>query len=86
MIVHFQKDFKKELRALPKKHQEQFLKRLDVFLKNPHHPILNNHKLGGKLQGRRSINVTGDIRAIYEEISKDAVLFLMIGSHNKLYG
>lgn len=85
MTAHFSKDFKKELNALPTKHQEQFLKRLDIFLKNPYHPILNNHKLGGKLEGMRSVNVTGDIRAIYQEINKTNVLFLMIGSHGKLY-
>ena len=85
MIVDFHKSFKKELKMLPKKGQEQFLKRFELFLQNPNHPILNNHKLKGGLEGMRSINIMGDIRLIYEEVGKNKVLFLMIGSHSKLY-
>jgi len=86
MKADFHRDFKKELKSLPKKHQEQFFKRLDIFFQTPRHIILNNHKLSGKLKDMRSINVTGDIRAIYEQIDKNTVLFLTIANHNKLYG
>ena len=86
MVVDFHRDFKKELKALPKNHQDQFFKRLDIFFKSPYHPMLNNHKLGGKLRDMRSINITGDMRAIYEQIDKHMVLFLTIANHNNLYG
>jgi addiction module RelE/StbE family toxin len=86
MVVNFHRDFKKELRALPKKYQEQFFKRLDMFFQNPHHIVLNNHKLSGKLKNMRSINITGDLRVIYEQININTVLFLTIANHNKLYG
>jgi len=85
MIVDFHRDFKKELKTLPKKYQEQFFKRLDIFFQNPHHIILNNHKLSGKLKNMRSINITGDIRVIYEQMDKNVVLFLTIANHNNLY-
>lgn len=85
MIVDFHRDFKKDLKKLPKKHQEQFFKRLDIFFKNQFHPILNNHQLSGNLKSMRSINITGDIRAIYEQIDKNTVLFLIIASHSELY-
>ncbi|MEK7664312.1 MAG: type II toxin-antitoxin system mRNA interferase toxin, RelE/StbE family [Patescibacteria group bacterium] len=86
MIVNFHGDFKKDLKKLSKNQQVQFFKRLDTFLKNPTHIVLNNHKLSGKLKNMRSINITGNIRVIYEEVDRNTVLFLMIGNHGKLYG
>lgn len=85
MDVGFRKLFKKQLKKLPKKIQEQFSVRLEVFIDNPFDPVLNNHRLSGKLKHLRSINVTGDVRAIYEQISGDKALFFMIGDHSELY-
>lgn len=85
MHIGFRRRFKKQFEKLPKKIQDHFYKKLDIFITNPFHRILNNHQLSGAMKNMRSINVTGDIRAIYEEMSKDAVLFLMIGKHSNLY-
>ena len=85
MIIDLRKDFKKDLYKLPQKQREQFYERLLIFSKNPLEPILNNHQLHGKHKNARSINVTGDIRAIYEQVSENRVLFLKIDNHNNLY-
>ncbi len=45
MIVDFHRNFKKQLNKLPKKHQIQFSKKLEIFYENPFDPILNNHLL-----------------------------------------
>ena len=66
-----------------------------AFLKNPNnypkvlHKYdikLNNHPLKGKWSGYRSINISGDLRALYKEMGEDKVIFTNIGSHNQLYG
>lgn len=85
MIIDFHRDFKKDLNKLPPSCKEQLYERINIFSKDPFHSILNNHQLHGKLKGRNSINITGDIRAIYEEVSKNKVVFLEIASHSKLY-
>ncbi len=85
MIVDLHKNFKKQLAKMPKEHQEQFSKKLDIFFENPFNPILNNHQLHGELKNKSSINITGDIRVIYEQIDKNTVLFLTIANHSKLY-
>jgi mRNA-degrading endonuclease YafQ of YafQ-DinJ toxin-antitoxin module len=54
-------------------------------LNNPNHPLLNNHKLQGDIDGYFSINISGDIQAIYEQVDKDLVLFVKIGTHSQLY-
>lgn len=86
MQVGFQKHFKKQFEKLPKKIQGHFYKRLDIFTVDPFHPVLNNHQLSGAMKNMRSINVTGDVRAIYEQVDKNKALFLMIGNHGSLYG
>ena len=50
-----------------------------------HHSSLNNHKLVGKYTGSRSINVTGDYRAIYEKRDVDVIYWASIGTHAQLY-
>lgn len=85
MIIDFHRNFKKDLSKLSSACRERLYERINIFSKDPFHPILNNHQLHGKLKGHRSINITGDIRAIYEQISKDKVLFIIIASHSELY-
>lgn len=78
---HFDKKFKKLDRVIKKK----FLARLDLFSINPFDPQLRNHALKGPLVGYRSINVTGDFRAIYKQLSEDSFEFADIDTHGKLY-
>ncbi len=54
-------------------------------MKNPHHPLLYKHSLNGEWAQCKSINITGDIRAVFEEITDNHFEFVAIGSHSKLY-
>lgn len=85
MIINFHKDFAKGFRKLPSKIRKRFQERLIIFEKDEFSPVLNNHALKGTYQGYRSINVSGDIRAIYKKSAQD-VIFVIIGSHSSLYG
>jgi len=59
--------------------------RIRLFMENSFNEILRNHPLSGEYSGCRSINVTGDYRIIYEE-QNGVVEFLLIGTHDELYG
>lgn len=86
--IDYSKVFDKQLRRTPLKIKIAFRNRLELFLKQPFHPLLNNHSLSGKLSGYRSINVTGDWRAIYSIADKEetkVTVFEMIGTHSQLY-
>ncbi len=85
MIIVYHKDFKKEYKKHPKKLREKTEERLRIFSKEEFDPILNNHALKGKWAGYRSINVTGDIRAIYKKLDSESAIFTAICSHSKLY-
>lgn len=84
MEVIFHKNFTKRFKKLPPKIQEQFYKRLDLFIKNKFNPALNNHLVDRVFLNCHSINITGDYRAIFYD-QGDAVIFIIIGTHSDLY-
>ena len=85
MIVSYSHAFKKMFRKQPATIQNKFKKRLALFMKNPHHPLLCRHALNGEWGGCGSINITGDIRAVFEDLGNDYFEFVAIGSHSELY-
>ncbi len=85
MHVSYSRTFKKMFRRLPITLQNAFETRLELFIENQTHPRLSTHALKGEWLGCMSINVTGDIRAIFEKISHNHVEFVAIGSHSELY-
>ncbi len=85
MKITFHKNFRKQYKKAPSEIQNVIDKRLVLFQSNPIHPLLRNHALTGQYQGCRSINITGDWRAIYQESETSIIIFLTIGTHSKLY-
>lgn len=85
MKIRFHKKFRKSLKRLPKQVQEKFFERLVLFRQSPFHQILHNHSVEFAYPGCRSINVTGDYRALFEELPEDIKLFTLIGTHSELY-
>ncbi len=86
MKIEFSKRFVKSLKKAPKKVQIAIRNRLEIFVSDKFNPILNNHTLSGKYIGYRSINITGDWRAIFQEYkSKRVAYFIAIDTHSNLY-
>lgn len=89
MRIKFSPKFDKQLQNSPHDVQRVVSIRLDLFVSNPYHPLLRNHKLVGEYMGRRSINITGDWRAIYREVDSlidgPFAYFVALGTHNQLY-
>ncbi|KKU90728.1 hypothetical protein A2702_02860 [Candidatus Amesbacteria bacterium RIFCSPHIGHO2_01_FULL_48_75] len=85
MQIDFAERFIKQLRKAPKSVQKSARERIEIFASDRFHPLLNNHVLSGKYQGYRSINITGDWRAVFRMIDNNTVYFEMLGTHSKLY-
>lgn len=89
MQVEFARKFKKQHQKSDKKIKAAFDTRLELFLKNSHHPALNNHALTGNYEGYRSINITGDWRAIFsqhlDQEENIVIIFELLGTHSQLY-
>lgn len=85
MRVRFSKKFAKQYEKAPQKIKDTFENRLKLFQRNQFNPTLNNHTLGGRFKGYRSINVTGDWRAVYSRKNEDTIYFELLGTHSQLY-
>ncbi len=85
MQISFSKAFRRQYKKAPKKIQQNFDKRFKIFVKNPSSSALNNHSLKGSLKGFKSINITGDWRALYSQPGKLVIIFEALGTHSQLY-
>jgi mRNA-degrading endonuclease RelE of RelBE toxin-antitoxin system len=57
-----------KLKKLDVRIRNSFIARVKIFEKNHQDPILDNHLLKREYKGYRSIDITNDYRALYEEI------------------
>ena len=74
----------KKLKKTPSKIQERFYERLELFVQNKFDRILNNHSVGRAYPDCRSINITGDYRAIFKDHG-ELIIFINFGTHAELY-
>lgn len=70
---------------MPEKIRYQFKNRINVFIKNPTHPILKVHPLKGNLVGLRSFAVSGNYRVIFRILERDNIELISIGTHSQIY-
>lgn len=84
MVARLEKKVQEILGRIDPKVARAFWKRFDLFLDNPQHPLLKNHPLKGEWNGYRSINITGDWRAIYFQVGEN-IIFVDLGTHSQLY-
>lgn len=80
----YKKRFGKSFKDFSQKLREKFSERLDIFVKNKYDPILDNHSVDKAYPGCRSIDITGDYRAIFFE-EGEVITFVAIGTHAQLY-
>ena len=86
MTIRYLPKFKKQYKKLPKKIQDQFDDKIQLFVVDPTLPVLKVHPLKGSFAGYWSMNVNGDIRALYIIDGDSIVIFGLIGTHSQLYG
>lgn len=90
MRVQFAPELIKKLKKQNVRIRKHFEEVIDVFSQNPNDLQLNNHKLHREWEGFRSIDVTADWRAIFQEIqdkeeAEPIAYFVALGTHNQLY-
>ncbi|MBI2645005.1 type II toxin-antitoxin system mRNA interferase toxin, RelE/StbE family [Candidatus Uhrbacteria bacterium] len=84
MEVKFHTTFKKKLKKISSKIQERFYEQLELFVQDKFNSVLNNHSVDRAYKNCRSINVSGDYRAIFENYG-ETIIFITIGTHSSLY-
>ena len=89
MILRYDPDFLNQLKKLDVRIRKSFKEKVAIFTIDPFNPQLENHVLQREYQGYRSIDVTNDYRALYQEkVEGDELIayFTVIGTHDELYG
>ena len=86
MNVEYSKRFVKQYKKLSPKLKVRVRERINIFIQDPFNSKLENHSLHGEYEGFRSINITGDIRLIYELLNDGTARLGLIGTHHELYG
>ena len=82
--IEFTNLFNRKRKVAPLEIKIAFREALELFLNDPDDRILRNHTLTGKYAGVKSIDVTDDWRALYQEEPKKLV-FVNLGIHKDLY-
>lgn len=85
MIAQYHRTFEKQYKKLRKSTQQKARERIALFQEDEFDPTLNNHPLEGKYRGYRSINITGDLRAVYRHLDPEHCLFITLDTHSNLY-
>ena len=85
MTISYSKNFVKQAKKLSPELRKKLLERIEIFSENQLHSTLRNHQLKGKYKEYRSIDITGDVRALYLQ-KENEVIFDAVGTHSQLYG
>lgn len=88
MKVKYSPLFLSILKKVNVRTRKSLKERIITFSKNPNDLELNNHPLKAPYEGRRSIDVNSDWRAVYQEITEgdeEVAYFVDLGTHNELY-
>lgn len=85
MYFSYSPQFRKQYKKLSQKIQAQLDKRILLFIEEPYHPQLQNHKLHGEYAGYRSINGSGDLRLVYRADDRGDIFLFALGTHSELY-
>lgn len=85
----FKRAFKRLIRRQPNL-QARVEDRLRLLAENPFFPVLQSHRLKGKLSGAWACSVEYDCRMVFNfvenpETEEDDILLIDIGSHDEVY-
>lgn len=83
-MIYRSAGFRKQWRRLPTEIKYKAEACLNMLVSSEFDMALNNHKLSGKYAQYRSINVTGDIRIMYQR-RLGGFYLAGIGTHSELY-
>lgn len=82
MNVNLSPRFKRSYKKLPRSIQEDFDKKIALFIENPRHTLLKTHKLAGRLQECFAFDLKDGYRVLFEFAEPDTVNLLGIGEHD----
>jgi addiction module RelE/StbE family toxin len=74
--------FIKQYNKLEKSLQEETKSKIELFKDRINHKSLKVHKLKGRLQDRWSFSINYNYRIVFQHLSVNEVILLVIGDHS----
>jgi len=81
IVVYPSSQFRKSFKKLPRAVQKKAERRDEMFRESPFIPILETHKLGGKLKDYWAYSVDEHYRVLFRFEKGNKVLYFDIGTH-----
>ncbi len=89
MRTRYTREFYKLYKKVDVRIRKEVDRKIKIFQQDHLNLELNNHALREEYEGFRSIDITNDYRAIYEEMQsgeEPIAYFFLLGTHDELYG
>ena len=83
ITLHPSTRFKRSFKKIPRFIQEDFVEKIERFLKNPFERGLKTHKLKGKLGNYYVFCLVDGYRVLFDFVESDIALLVNIGDHNE---
>ena len=80
--VCFKPSFIRHFNKFPRDFQDEVIEKIELFKNINNHHLLKVHKLKGKLKKFYGFSVDFQNRVVFDYISKNEAVLLMIGDHN----
>ena len=86
MEIFYHRNFKKDYQKLESGQKKNINDTLRLFKKDPYDSKLHNHKLKGKMKGRRAIHAGFDLCIVFEVNGDyEQVVLVLVGTHDYVY-
>lgn len=82
MKINLSPHFKRSYKKIPKHIQNDFDKKIIIFVKDLYHSSLKTHKLTGRLQECLAFYLKDGYRVLFEFSGLESIDLLEIGSHD----
>lgn len=82
MVILYTSKFAREYKKLPSEIKVLSEKKEKLFRNNPFNPILDTHKLRGRLKGFWSLSINNKYRIIFEFGENDEIHLHSVGDHD----
>ncbi|MEK7531546.1 MAG: type II toxin-antitoxin system RelE/ParE family toxin [Patescibacteria group bacterium] len=81
MKISYAPVFIRQYNKLDGELQNEIVEKIELFRKKENHKLLRVHKLKGNLLGSFSFSVNYRFRIIFEYLSKNEAVLLLVGDH-----
>jgi addiction module RelE/StbE family toxin len=80
----FIRAFKKTIRKNPEL-KDKLQEALEIFVNDPWHPILDTHKLSGRLKSHHAFGLGYDFWVVFKFTDHEEVALISMGRHEEVY-